>query len=229
MIFGRVHPLTHLSAGLGAATAGTQKLRAAMNKLVQLTGDKNFSPCKTSATSCPASGDVDKFTLFGLIYAANKLAGKVPESDKLGAKISGEIAKIPKVGTILGPLLTNLVTDRGGMDTAWSGIGQLVEGSGCDLLNACVFETDPRPKILGFVRDKADDLAKAVEAINKVIEFTGGAVTQAPPGAVTFVSPMTAQQRIAFTVPTRPTVFPPGTVAVRDPVANVFRILAPPL
>jgi hypothetical protein len=228
MIFGQVHPLARLSAGLGAATAGTTRLRTALNKLAQLTGDKNFQPCPLKETKCSNEGDVTKTTVYALIYLIGHLAGKIPGAEdevaKIGAKIQGGISEVPKAGPILA-VLTKVDPSRQTIDTAWD--------EGIDAARAIAdvagepFD-DPRPKIIDFVRRNADDIAKGVEVIVKVIAALGGGVPKPPPGAVTVVSPTTGQ-RIAFTVPTRPSVFPPGTVAVRDPVANVFRILAPPV
>ncbi|KKK63019.1 hypothetical protein LCGC14_2998510, partial [marine sediment metagenome] len=81
MIF--ANPIAGLSAGLGASTPDTKRLRAAMNVLATAQGDKNLSPCDPSAASCPADGDVDKQVVFGLFYAAGRLLGKVPGADEL--------------------------------------------------------------------------------------------------------------------------------------------------
>lgn len=218
MIFGQTHPLTHLSAGLGAATAGTKRLRTAMNKLVQITGDKNFRPCPLAAASCPNDGDITKTTVYALIYAITHLAGKVPGADELGSRVLGGIQGIPKVGELLALVAEGPIT-REKIDFVWDTvIGGAVIG-GAD---------DPRPKIIDFVRRNADDLAKAVETINKGLELAGVG-PKVHPALQRVLAPVSPTTATRFVIPGTAQAFPPGSVAVRDPIENVYRILAPPL
>lgn len=198
------NPIAGFSAGLGAATPNTTRLRQALITLAQIKNDKNYSPCSPIVTTCSASCDVDQEVLFGLFYAAGKLGKNVPGVSDLLAKIESGLGAIPFVGFFLRAIFES----------------RLLMAAGWEALPG-----ETKVDILNWLRQNAGTLATVVEKANA---FLGPAAPALPAELTPEMRALIIAQQapVAFI---RAGQFPPGAVAVRDPIANTFRILAPPL